>query len=185
MDLQSLIDRGEELKNERYDSPIVDMWQNDVKAEVAKYGAATNKILENAMIFGQVIMSEAHGQQMHQNMISKVQELLRELIKRNPEDTQAQSRIISQKMEEAKATLGSKFGKTTFNGPVTFGDNSPANNVQVGELMLAIISQAEKTLPEGTEKSDILAKLKEITTNPTFASVAGASLPEIIKHLFG
>lgn len=185
MDLQSLINRGEELKNNRYDSPIVDMWQNDVKAAVATYGDSTSRVLENTMHFGQMIMSEEHGQEMHQEMISRVQELLKELINRNPSDTQQQSRIINQKREEAKATLSSKFGKTTFNGPVTFGDNSPANSVQVGELMLAIISEAEEKLPEGSEKEKILSKLKEITANPTFAAVAGASLPEIIKRLFG
>ena len=185
MDLQSLIDRGEELKNQRYDSPVVDIWQNDVKAAVASYGEATTNVLQNTMHFGQMIMSEGHGQEMHQEMISRVQELLAELIKRNPADTQAQSRIITQKMDEARASLGSKFGTTTFNGPVTFGDNSPANSVQVGELMLAIISQAEETLPEGSEKEKILSMLKEITTNPTFAAIAGASLPEIIKRLFG
>jgi hypothetical protein len=185
MDLQTLFDTGEELKNVPYDSPRIDMWKNDVKAEVAKYGDATSAVLENAFHFGFVISSEEEGQEMHREMISKVQELLIELQKRNPADTLLQSRIINQKKEEAKASIGAKFGKTTFNGPVTFGDNSPANNLQVGELMLAIISEVEKTLPDGTEKVNILTKLKEITANPTFAAVAGAALPEIIRHLFG
>jgi len=73
-------------------------------------------------------MSDEHGQEMHREAISKVQELLTELMKRNPQDSQAQSRLINQKKEEAKATLGTKFGTTTFNGPVTFGENSPANS---------------------------------------------------------
>ncbi len=185
MDLQSLIDQGEELKNTDYDSPVIEMWENDVKAAVAPYGKSTLDILESAMMFGQVIIRRGHGQEMHVEKISKVQELLRELMKRNPSDTAVQSRIIEQKKEEAKATLGAKFGTTTFNGPVTFGENSPANSVQVGELMLAIISEAEEKLPEGQEKKNILSKLKEITANPTFAAIAGASLPEIIKRLFG
>jgi hypothetical protein len=184
MDLQELIDRGEELKGEKYDSPAVDMWENDVKAAVAPFGDATAQVLHRALFFGQMIMSDEHGQQMHIEAISKAQVLLRELQKRNPDDTQAQSQLINQKKEEAKATLGSKFGSTTFNGPVTFGNNSPANNIQVSELMLAIISQAEEALPDGPEKNKILSALKSVTTNPTFASIAGAGLPEIIKRLF-
>lgn len=185
MDLQQLIDRGEELKSTSYESPIVELWQNDVRAAVAEYGEATQRILQNAFHFGFVITSDESGQQMHREMIDKVIELLNELKKRNAADTQAQSQIILQKKEEAKASLGAKFGAATFNGPVTFGDNSPANNVQVGELMLAIISQAEETLPAGSEKDKILDSLKAIVANPTFAAMAGASLPEILKRLFG
>ncbi len=184
MNLQELIDKGEKLKNQKYDSPSVAMWENDVKAAVAPFGEATSQVLHNALWFGQMIMSDKHGQQIHVEAISKVQELLKELQNRNPDDTQAQSRLIIQKKEEAKATLSSKFGTTTFNGPVTFGDNSPANNIQVGELMLAIISQAEEALQDGPEKNKILNELRSITTNPTFAAIAGAALPEIIKRLF-
>jgi hypothetical protein len=126
---------------------------------------------------------------MHNEAISKVQKLLAELDKRNPTDTNAQSQLITQKREEAKATVGAKFGNTTINGPVngsiTFGDNSPVNNLQVGELMLAIIGQAEDTLPAGPEKNKILEALRAATTNPTFAAIAGSTLPEIIKRLLG
>ena len=185
MDLQALIHRGEELKGEPYDSPVVDIWDNDVRAAVATFGEATSRVLEGAMHFRQMIMSAQHGQQMHVARIDRVRALLTELLKRNPANTQAQSRVINQKTEEAKATLGSKFGTTTFNGPVSFGDNGPANSVQVGELMLAIISQAEAGLPDGPEKDKILDALKGAVSNPTFAAIAGASLPEIIKRLFG
>lgn len=185
MDLQELIDKGEELKSESYDSPIVDMWENDVKATVAEYGEATSRVLSNSMHFGQMIMSDAHGQQMHVEKISKIQKLLDELKKRKSSDMAAQSAIINQKMAEAKATLGAKMGTVNIHGPVTFGDNSPANNIQVGELMFAIISEAEEKLPDGPEKDDIINKLKSVASNPTFAAMAGASLPEIIKRLFG
>jgi len=185
MDIQQLIDRGEKLKNESYESPIVDMWQNDVKALVATYGEETSKVLQKAMWFGQVIMSDHHGQQMHVEMITKVQSLLAELAQRNSDDTRAQSEVINQKRQEVRATLTSKFDKATFNinAPTTFGDNSPANNIQVSELMLAIISEAEEKLPEGPEKNKILSELKNVTANPTFAAIAGASLPEILKQL--
>jgi len=185
MDLQVLIDRGEELRNEKWDSPVVDMWKNDVKAAVVKYGESTVRVLDRAMRFGFAIRSDQQAYRMHIERISKVRQLLEELLKRNPADTQAQSLLINQKREEAKATLGMKLGTTTFNGPVTFGDNSPANNVQVGELMLAIISEAEETLPEGPEKQKILSGLRNTLSNPTFAAMAGASLPEIIKRLVG
>ncbi|MBW3568643.1 hypothetical protein KY385_00740 [Candidatus Parcubacteria bacterium] len=185
MNLQELIDKGEEIKNERYDSPVVGMWKNDVEASVTTYGDSVVKIYKSAVRFGAIARGPGHAQQMHIERIQKVQQLLEELMKRNPSETQAQSRLINQKKEEAKASLESKFGTATFNGPVTFGDNSPANNIQVGELMLAIISEAEKKLPDGPEKEEILEKLKTIVANPTFAALAGASLPEIIKRLLG
>jgi hypothetical protein len=182
--LQQLIEKGQELKGEPYDSPLVDMWDNDVKAEVAQYGEATLQVLSRAMWFGQVIRSDVHGNQMHREKIDKVCKLLSELTERNADDTRLQSQIIIQKKEEAKASLGAKFrGQMTFNGPVTFGDNSPANNVQVGELMLAIISEAEERLANGPEKDTILKGLKSVAANPTFAALAGASLPEILKRL--
>lgn len=185
-DLQQLIDKGEDIKSEPWDSPLVDMWENDVKAEVAQYGESTVQVLDRAMHFGFMIRSNEHGNQMHRERVDKVKKLLTDLQLRNADDTRAQSRIILQKTEEAKVSLGAKFGgQTTFNGPVTFGDNSPANNVQAGELLLAIISEAEERLPDGPEKSAILEKLKSVVANPTFAALAGASLPEILRRLMG
>lgn len=185
MDLQELIKKGDELKSDSYNSPVVALWENDVKAAVARYGEATSMVLSKTMRFGQAIRSDAHAQQRHIEKISKVQRLLDELKNRKSSDMSAQSAVISQKMSEARATLRSKMGTINIHGPVTFGDNSPANNIQVGELMFAIISEAEEKLPDGPEKEDIINKLKSVATNPTFAAMAGASLPEIIKRLFG
>lgn len=186
MKLENLTQKGEDLRNEAYDSPVVDMWQNDVKAAVAPFGEETKRVLDRAMFFGQVITSDDHAQHMHNEMISKVQKLLEDLKKRDSEGTNRQSELINQKRKEAVETLKAKFGgPATFNGPVTFGDNSPANNVQVSELMLAIMEQAEEALPEGPEKDKILSGLRSILSNPTFAAIAGASLPEILKRLAG
>lgn len=185
MNLQQLIDKGEELRTEPYDSPDVDMWQNDVKAAVAPFGEETGKVLHRTMWFGEMVMSPQHGQQMHNEMITKVQKLLQNLQRRDSENTRAQSDLINQKKQEVQASLKAKFGNATFHGPVTFGDNSPANTVQVGELMLAIINQAEEELPDGPEKEKILTNLKSALANPTFAAIAGDSLPEILKKLFG
>lgn len=89
MDLQQLIDKGDELKGVKYDAPTVEMWENDVKEAIAPYGDPTVKILEKALWFGQVIMSEDHGQRMHVEAIEKAQDLLRELQKRHITDTVA------------------------------------------------------------------------------------------------
>ena len=185
MDLQQLIERGEDLKRQSYRSPLYDVWKNDVRDAVAAYGEPTMRVLEKAWRVSQIARSAAETQSNHPAKISRVQELLTELQKRNPSDMAAQSLLMNQKMQEARATLRAKFGNTTFNGPVTFGDNSPANSFQVGELIMAIISEAEEKLPDGPEKNKILASLKEVVTNPTFAAIAGASLPEVIKRLFG
>lgn len=79
MKLQALIDRGEELKETRYDSPIIPLWKEDVGAEVRKYGAAAEQSLQWAMEFKQIVGSGEHGQHMHVEMIDKVNELLGEL----------------------------------------------------------------------------------------------------------
>jgi hypothetical protein len=185
MNIQALIDKGNELRTTAYDSPTIDMWQNDLKATVAEYGDETLKVLDIAMWIGQIPMSDQHAQQMHNEMIDKVCVLLEELKSRESADTRRQSDIINQKRREAKASINSKFNRATINvnGPATFGDNSPANNIQVGELMLAIIAQAEDNLPDGKEKESILEKLRAVVANPTFAALAGASLPEILKRL--
>ena len=183
MDIDELIARGEELKSVNYESPKVELWKNDVKEVVVAYGEPTMDILRKAMFFGRVIQSDEDGQRMHIESIVNIEVLLRELKKRDQSRMQAQSYIINQKKEEARATLNSKLNSTTYNilAPTSFGNNSPANNIQVGELMLAIMSQAEDVLKDSPDKNSIITALKSVITNPTFASIAGASLPEIIK----
>lgn len=188
MDIQSLIDKGNNLRDTAYDSPKVGMWKNDLKAKLTEYGEETIKVLDRATSFGFVITSDHQAKQMHNKMIDQVIELLEELKTRESEDTKRQSDIINQKRQEAKASITSKFNNTTINvsgGVTTLGDNSPVNNIQVSELMLAIIEEAEKRLPDGPEKDSILEKLKSTVANPTFAAIAGASLPEILKRLIG
>ncbi|SCX05787.1 hypothetical protein [Candidatus Aquiluna sp. UB-MaderosW2red] len=68
----------------------------------------------------------------------------------------------------------------TFHGPVSFGDNSPANQIEVREILVARLSQAEATLPEGDDKKSILEHLKALTENPTFAAIAGSTLGAIL-----
>jgi len=186
MSLDQLIERAEALKSVPYDSPKVDMWKDDTKAAVVPYGEASLKILEKCLWFGRVITSPEQGQRMHIEALSKAQEFLSDLKERDAEDASAQSAILSQKRSEAKATIEAKFAGTKIivnGGTATFGDHSPVNNLQVGELLIAILQEAEKKLPDSSEKRKILASLQTVLANPTFAAIAGTSLPEIIRRL--
>ncbi len=96
MNLQELAEKGEELKKEKYDSPIVKMWENDLKTAVAEYGKEISEILDSALSYDEMITSDQHGQQMHVEAIDKVQQLLRELQSRSVQDTATQSESVDE-----------------------------------------------------------------------------------------
>jgi hypothetical protein len=185
LELDELIQQGRDLKTVHYESPRYEVWQNDVRAAVTPYGEKMLEVLESTFFFGQVIMSDQHGTQMKNEAIDKTIEFLETLKARNPQDSRAQAALISQKQEEARHTLRAKLGNATFNGPVTFGDNSPISQVQVGEFIAALVKEAEQKLPDGEDKSKIVSQLKSMLANPTFAAIAGVTVPEVLKKLFG
>ena len=47
----------------------------------------------------------------------------------------------------------------------------------------ALSEEIKEKVPEGEEKTNILHSLKEITTNETFASVAGTVIGEILRRV--
>lgn len=184
MELDDLIKRGEALKSESYSSPKYGIWKNDVKAAVAPHGDSMMRVLSDALSGGAVIQA-GQAQQAHIRRIDRVIVLLNELKSRDADHSRAQDAIINQKRDEARASVQAKFGGTINATNVTFGDNSPISQVTAGEFMSALVKEAEEKLPEGEDKNKILAGLKAAVTNPTFASVTGATVGAVLKKLIG
>lgn len=77
VNISELIKQAEELKSVPYDSPKVKLWERRVKTFVKEnYGDEYLEILDGSLSFGQVIMGEAHGQQMHVKAMDKAIEFL-------------------------------------------------------------------------------------------------------------
>ncbi len=68
-------------------------------------------------------------------------------------------------------------------GTVIFGDGNTLTQVAVKELVNALSEEIKEKVPESDEKISVLQKLKEITTNETFATVAGTFLGEVLKRV--
>ena len=72
---------------------------------------------------------------------------------------------------------------TISGGTVIFGDGNKITQVVVKEFVNAVSEEIREKVPEGEEKKNILHSLKEITTNETFASVAGTVIGEILRRV--
>jgi len=60
---------------------------------------------------------------------------------------------------------------------------SQSMQMQVKELIHALIKEVEEKIEDSEEKKSILKSLKDLTTNETFASVTGAAIGEILKRV--
>jgi hypothetical protein len=178
--LDELIQAGNRLRGVELGSPKFKLWANDVREAVQQHGESTIKILDSALKpTGFVNM---HGRNTYDERIDDVIELLSELKERAPEDSRAQDAVINQKHAEARASLQTKFNNITVQGDATFGSDSPISKVTVSEFMASLIDEVE-ALPDSEEKGRILSNLKAVLTNPTFASVSGSVVGELIKRL--
>lgn len=180
-EFEALIKEGNELRGTKMGSAKFAVWANDVRAAVKPYGDGNMSILERALESGIVIMD---GPNYNDDAIDAVNELLVVLNERMPEDARAQDALINQKQAEARATLQSKFSQVTVHGDATFGDNSSIAKITVGEFMAGLLKEVE-AMPEGTDKHGILDSLKDILANPTFATVSGSVLSEVLKKFMG
>lgn len=102
---------------------------------------------------------------------------------------------ILDKGDKSRA-VGNKFTngvgnnpKPSFNnikisgGTVVFGDGAKITQVAVRELVEALQEEIQEKVPESENKKSVLKTLKEITTNETFASVAGTVIGEILRRV--
>ncbi len=176
--IDELIQQGNSLRGSRLGSPKYEMWENDLRALVAPYGEKMKEVLEHALWLGVI----GDGDTTNDEQIDDAIEFLESLNERTVEESRAQDLLINQKYEEAKATLSSKFGNATVNGDATFGDNSSISKVTVSEFMSGLIQEVE-SMPDSDEKNKILESLKTVLANPTFATVSGSVVSEVLKHL--
>ena len=94
------------------------------------------------------------------------------------EDTPSTSTQVSEQPKNAR------YGNIAVSGgTVILGDGNKLTQVAVKELVEALEAEIEEKVPEGEEKKNILHSLKEITTNETFASVAGTVIGEILRRV--
>jgi len=180
MTLQELIDQGEELRIENWDSPDIEMWQADVRGAVKPYGDPAMKTLEGSFQFGYVITDDVSANQMSNEMISKVQKLLANLQRRDLQATKSTADLLSEsKKEEVREAVAKQLHVTINGGSVNLGDNGQISNVEVGNVVFAMQAEIEK-LPDSEQKRGLLKNLKAISENPTFAAVAGASVSTLL-----
>jgi len=178
--LQDLINQGQELRQEDYDSPDITMWQADVRAAVKPYGDPAMSALESSFHFGYAITDDESANQMSNDMISKVQKLLKNLQTRNMEDTKSVADLLTDsKKDEVRNTVAKQLHVTINGGSVNLGDNGQISNVEIGSVLTAVQAEIEK-FPESEHKQGILANLRAITENPTFAAIAGSSVSALL-----
>jgi hypothetical protein len=183
MNLDTLIERARAVMPAPYRSPKYELWKHDVQNYVEQnYGEDLLRILHNLLRPNQVMVRADNMEAVRNERINRVIEFLEELKGRDAEADLASS--SGKTLEEAKQDVHERLSRLniTVAGNATFGDNSPLNQIEVGEFMISLISEVE-AMPDSAEKHTLLQQLKAITENPTFASVAGAAVGSIIQGL--
>lgn len=184
MDLDNLISRAIKLKEESYKSSSKDIWEEDAKEYIKiSYGDKFVKIFERTLFPGRMAMNEAHAQSMHVGRMEEVIKFLEELKTREPQPSVVEE-SSEKKVEEDKKAIKQRFGSATFHGPVTFGDNSPASQVTVGEFISALTEEIHKQ-PDSPQKKTLLKNIDSITKNPTFSGIASSTIGNLLTKLFG
>lgn len=83
-----------------------------------------------------------------------------------------------------ETTKTQRFGDITVSGgTLVLGDGNRMTQVAVKELVEALENEIKEKVPESEEKKGVLNSLKSITTNETFASVAGTVIGEILRRV--
>lgn len=182
VDIDILIKQAEELKSVDYDSPKVLLWKKRAKNFIlTNYEHEYKQILDRALSFDQMIMSEGHARQMHINALNKAIVLLNEL-KSEPKIDKNKPQPLPKEIKES-SHKESKYGRVDVKGMAFFGDNAVVNQVVLGDLVKALESEIKERVVEGEEKKSVLDSLKKITNNETFASVTGVVLGEVLKRI--
>ncbi len=195
MDIDTLIQQAEGLKEKSYSSPLVKVWEKKAKDFVEKnYGEDYLQILDSSLFFGQVIMSEAHGQQMHVNAMAKAIELL-ESLKMEPK-VDKNKKIL---MPSSKTMPKLKFGEPGKGGQPGGGGGvfmySHTTNIGEGAKISAdggdYISQKDATnspIQTGSvninmsDITDSFNKIREQIPHNIDSSSQGKAL-ELLGHL--
>lgn len=179
MTLQELIDQGDELKGEEFGSPLVELWQSDAVEAVEPYGEGALNALKSTFSHVMFMGHDSRNQANQAASVEKAQRLMRSLVGRPTRKQEVDKPTLE---SEAKTSLRDKLGVSnmTINGPVSFGDHSPANQIQIKEILIATLQQVEESLPDSPEKKSIVDHLTALSENPTFAAIAGSTLSAVL-----
>jgi len=83
-----------------------------------------------------------------------------------------------------KQSKNTRYGNISVSGgTVVLGDGNKITQVSVKELVEALEGEIEEKVVEGEERKSVLRGLKEITTNETFAAVAGTVIGEVLRRM--
>ena len=89
--------------------------------------------------------------------------------------------VINSQTENPKTQ---RFGDITISGgTLVLGDGNRITQVAVKELVEALENEIREKVPESEEKKSVLRSLKNITTNETFATVAGTLIGEVLRRV--
>lgn len=186
MDFSELINEGDRLKALPYDDPEQDLWDNDVREAVNPFGKPTADILESELFPSVIPWGDEGAQRQRVECISKTQKLLQTLQKRSVDRQAAQAKILAPDFERAQRSIREKITNNfNINAPTTFGDNSPINQITIGEFMAGLEQEIQEKVKDETEKHRLLGVVKSITTDPSFVAVTSVAASEIFKKLLG
>ncbi len=182
MTIDNLINQAIAPKQVDYNSPKVDLWEENTKEFVKNnYGQKYIEIFDKAMRWNQVAASNLHAQKMHVNSIEKAIEFL-ESIKDYPKIQIVKENFKSIEKIHSETPQNTKFGNIVISGSTVIIRDNRINKIYTRDIIRALGKEIEEKVPESKEKHSVLKNLKEITNNQTFASIAGAFIGEIIKR---
>ncbi len=186
MTADELIAKGEELKQLPYDDSDQDLWDKDVGNFAKQYGAydiAYRALFPNTMSY-----SDDDSNRLRYECIVKAQKLLKSLESR-PLNKDDDANEMAPSFEQAKHRVQEKVTKVnnTFNinAPTTFGENSPINQITIGEFLAGLEQEIKEKVTDEPTKKKLLSSIKEITSNPSFVAIAPIAASEIMKKLMG
>lgn len=186
MTADELIAKGEELKQLPYDDTDQDLWDKDVGNFAKQYGAydiAYRALFPNTMSY-----SDDDSNRLRYECIVKAQKLLKSLESR-PLNKDDDANEAAPSFEQAKHRVQEKVTKVnnTFNinAPTTFGENSPINQITIGEFLAGLEQEVREKVEDKTKKKKILDGIRSITSDPSFKAVSTVAASEIVKKLIG
>lgn len=186
MTADELIAKGEELKQLPYDDPEQDLWDKDVGDFAKQYGAydiATRVLFPASVPWG----DEAANIERYE-CIAKAQKLLKSLESRSINKDDAADKTAPT-FNQAKQRVQEKITKVTntynIHAPTTFGENSPINQITIGEFLAGLEQEIQEKVTDESMKKKLLSSIKEITSNPSFVAIAPIAASEILKKLMG
>lgn len=179
-ELKKLITRGGGIINEPYGSPRFKLWQTKTYTFVQKnYDPgifyAFDSCFSKTIAFDPYDTDAYHHQDM-KKAIQFLEELQDEPIEEQKPEPRPEQRPYRSHQQPINITVNAS--PTNTNTVEVNIDDS----VKVQHIVERLIEEVEK-MPDSVEKKGMVQKLKDLTTNPTFAQITGTALAEFLKRI--